>query len=61
MIAFTITSDRNRAHGISTKEKVVMAGRHIHPGLILLEKYLKPLGISQYALARHGRAAAAHQ
>ncbi len=29
------------------------SGKPIHPGEILLEEYLKPLGISQYRLAKN--------
>lgn len=38
-----------------TTEKVMSMSREVplvHPGTILLEDWLKPLGISQYALAR---------
>lgn len=33
----------------------------IHPGEILLEEFLKPLGISQYRLAGNRRACPAHR
>lgn len=35
--------------------------RNIHPGEVLLEEFLKPMEISQNALARGRRAAAAHK